>query len=105
MLLIFIIPVIVILPFKLVALWLIAHGRIVLGVATFIAAKFAGVGVFAFLFDICRDKLLTMNWLRRIYDFVMSLRNWAHRLIDPYKAQFRELMASMRARLRAALGR
>ena len=101
---IFIIPVIVILPFKLAALYLIAHGRFVLGAATFIAAKFAGVGVTAFLFDICRDKLLTMGWLRWLHDHVMSWLAWAHRVVAPYKAQLRGLMAEARAAMRRRLG-
>ena len=101
---IFIIPVIVILPFKLAALYLIAHGRFVLGAATFIAAKFAGVGVTAFLFDICRDKLLTMGWLRWLHDHVMSWLAWAHRVVAPYKAQLRALMAEARAAMRRRLG-
>ena len=103
-LLIFIIPVIVIEPFKLAAFYFIGHGRVFLGVMTFIAAKFVGVGLVAFLFDLCRDKLLTIGWVRWVYDRAMLVHAWAHRLVTPYKLQLAELAASTRERLWRAFG-
>ncbi|MBV9633937.1 MAG: hypothetical protein JOZ40_04855, partial [Methylobacteriaceae bacterium] len=55
-------PVAIIIPFKLAAIWLITHGRVISGIAAFITAKFAGLGLTAFLFEICRDKLREMPW-------------------------------------------
>lgn len=102
---IFILPMIVILPFKIAALWLIGHGSFLLGGCAFAGAKLAGVGVAAFLFDLTRGKLLSMRWFERLYLRVMGWRAWAHALIDPYKAKIREAVAPFRARIRAGLAR
>lgn len=102
---IFILPMIVILPFKIAALWLIGHGRFLLGGCAFAGAKLAGVGVAAFLFDLTRDKLLSMPWFARLYLRVMRWRAWAHALIDPFKAKIRDAVAPFRARIRAGLAR
>lgn len=100
-LLLFIVPVLVILPFKLAALWLIGHGRIVSGAAVFIAAKFAGVGAAAFIFDVARDKLLSMAWFARLYHWIVAWRDWAHALLAPYKARIHAFLAPLKARLAA----
>ena len=49
---VFVIPALVLFPFKLLGLWLLGTGHPLLGVATFFAAKTAGVGCAAFLFEI-----------------------------------------------------
>ena len=94
-LILFAIPGLVVLPFKIGGLWLIANGHVLLGGGVFIAAKVAGVGVAAFLFELTREKLMTMKWFARLYVKVMAWRDWAHRLVDPYtkdiKAQVRAL--------------
>ncbi len=96
-LLLFIIPAIAILPFKIGGLWLIAHGHFLAGGGVFLSAKVAGVGIAAFLFELTREKLMSMSWLARTYGTVMRWRDWAHRLVDPYmstiKAQARTLKA------------
>lgn len=82
----FVIPGLLVLPFKLGGLWLIAHGHIFWGGFVFLMAKFATVGVAAFLFELTRDKLMTLSWFARLYVIVMCWRDWAHRLVDPYLA-------------------
>jgi hypothetical protein len=98
-LVVFIIPVILILPFKLVGLWLIAREHIVLGAATFLMAKFVGLGVTAFLFDVTRDKLLSMAWFARFYRWVIAVRDWAHAQTAPIKARIHAIAEYMRERI------
>ena len=100
-LLLFIIPVLIILPFKLAGLWLMGHGRVVSGVAVFVAAKFAGVGAAAFIFDVARDKLLGMAWFAQLYCWIVAWRDWAHALLAPYKARIHAFLAPLKARLAA----
>jgi hypothetical protein len=100
---IFILPVIVLLPFKLAALWLLAHGSFLLGGGAFMLAKLASVGLAAFIFDLTRDKLLSMPWFLRLYRRVLAWRDWAHAIVDPYKAHIRETIAPLRAEIRARL--
>lgn len=96
----FVIPALTIFPFKILALWLIAHGHVIYGGLTFFAAKTVGVGVTAVLFDLCREQLLSIGWFAAGYRRVMLVRAWAHELIAPLRAR----VARLRARLSAMMG-
>src|SRR5580700_3034624 len=91
-LVVFIVPVIPLFPLKLVGIWLLAHEYWTSAVFTILFAKFLGVGVTAFVFDVTRPKLLEMAWFERLYDFVMELRTKAKALVDPVKARIVELL-------------
>ena len=56
-----------------------------------ILAKLLGLGVTAFIFDVTRDKLLQMAWFRRLYEWVMWLRGWAHEITEPVRERVRQL--------------
>ena len=91
-LIVFIVPVIPLFPLKLVGLWLLTHEYWISAVLTIIFAKFLGVGVAAFIFDVTRDKLLEMDWFETLYDFVIELRAKANALVDPIKQRIKEVM-------------
>ena len=78
-LIVFIVPVIPLFPLKLVGFWLLAHEYWLSAILTILFAKFLGVGVAAFIFDVTRDKLLEMDWFEKLYEFVMELRAKAQR--------------------------
>ena len=84
-LIVFIVPVLPLFPLKLVGLWLLAHEYWASAVFTLLFAKFVGVGVTAFLFDVTREKLLEMGWFEKLYEFTMELRAKAKALVDPLK--------------------
>jgi hypothetical protein len=84
-LIVFIVPVIPLFPLKLVGLWLLAHEYWISAILTILFAKFLGVGVAAFIFDVTRPKLLEMAWFEKLYEFVMGLRAKATALVDPIK--------------------
>ena len=88
-LIVFIVPVIPLFPLKLVGLWLLTHEYWMSAVATIIFAKFLGVGVAAFVFDVTKDKLLEMDWFETLYEFVLALRAKATALVDPIKSRIR----------------
>ena len=77
-LIVFIVPVIPLFPLKLVGFWLLAHEYWISAILTIIFAKFLGVGVAAFIFDVTRPKLLEMAWFEKLYEFVLALRAKAH---------------------------
>src|ERR1700731_4072046 len=54
-LIVFIVPVIPLFPLKMVGLWLLTHEHWMSAVLTIIFAKFLGVGVAAFVFDVTRE--------------------------------------------------
>ena len=96
----FVIPAAAILPFKFLGVYLIARGHLVYGGLTFFAAKTVGLGLTALLFDLCRDKLLSIGWFAELYRRVMAVRTWAHELTAPVRAR----VAALRAKVRAWLG-
>jgi hypothetical protein len=91
-LVVFIVPVIPLFPLKLVGLWLLAHDYWTSALATILFAKFLGVGVTAFVFDVTRSKLLEMAWFETLYRFVLSLREKAAALVNPIKLRLLDIM-------------
>src|SRR6201747_1682155 len=91
-LIVFIVPVIPLFPLKLVGLWLLAHEYWMSAIATIVFAKFLGVGVAAFVFDVTRDKLLEMDWFEALYEFVIALRAKAMALVDPIKQRIMSML-------------
>jgi hypothetical protein len=93
-LIVFAVPVILLFPLKLIGLWLLGHGYWVSATLTIIFAKFLGVGVTAFIFDVTRDKLLQMPWFERLYQFVLMVRAKASALVEPIKQRIKEIITS-----------
>jgi hypothetical protein len=91
-LIVFFVPVIPLFPLKLVGLWLLTHEYWLSAVGTIIFAKFLGVGVTAFIFDVTREKLLEMPWFERLYEFIMGLRAKAGVLVEPTKRKILEIL-------------
>src|SRR6201996_2023868 len=91
-LIVFAVPVIPLFPLKLVGLWLLTHEYWTSAIFTILFAKFAGVGITAFIFDVTRPKLLEMAWFERIYEFILGLRAKANALVDPIKARIKEML-------------
>ena len=91
-LIVFAVPVIPLFPLKLVGLWLLAHEYWLSAAFIILFAKFVGVGVTAFIFDVTREKLLEMRWFEATYDFIMTLRAKAAALVNPIKQRIRDIL-------------
>jgi hypothetical protein len=87
--LVFLIPVILLLPIKFVGLWMLARGYWLGALATLGAAKVVSMGVTAFIFDLTRPKLLQLPWFASLYQWVLKWLARAHALIDPVKTEVR----------------
>jgi len=88
-LIVFIVPVLLLLPFKFLGLWMLAHGHWLDALGLLALAKVVSLGVTAFIFDLTRPKLLQLSWFRSVYDRVMVWLVWAHALIDPIKRRLK----------------
>lgn len=97
-LVVFAVPAGLLVPVKLGAVWLFAHDHWFVGAATLLAAKVLGLGISAFLFDLCRDKLLTMPWFAWLYRTVLAVRDWAHRQTEPFRRRLRAAVERVRRR-------
>lgn len=86
---VFAVPALSVLPVKILALEMIAHGHFFWGLIVILAAKTLALGVTAFLFDPCRDKLMLFAWFVRFYEFLLRVRQWAHARVEPIHRRLR----------------
>lgn len=71
---IFILPTIVLLPVKIMALVAIAGGHVAVGLAVFVAARVGGAAVVARLYTLTRPSLLTLAWFARAHHRFMEVK-------------------------------
>lgn len=64
---VFALPALLLLPVKLLALGLIAHGKRLLGVSVIVIAKLVGTAVVARLFTLTRPALMQLAWFAALY--------------------------------------
>jgi hypothetical protein len=92
-LIVFIVPIIPLFPLKLVGLWLLANEYWISAILVLVFAKFFGLGVTAFIFDVTRPKLLQMPWFEKLYGWVIALREKARAIVEPIKLRIRQAMS------------
>ena len=80
---VFIVPSALLLPLKLLALYLIAARYKLAAGALFIGAKVFGTAIVARLFQLTQDQLMQIGWFKRGYDVVMP---WKQALLDWVRA-------------------
>jgi hypothetical protein len=91
-LVVFVVPVVLLFPFKLLGLWFLAHKQWFAATMVLVLSKLVGVAVTAFVFEVTRPKLLQMAWFRWLYEHVLLWLEWAHGLVDPIKQRIRRMM-------------
>lgn len=89
----FIIPALVLLPLKFLALWLLAKGFVISGVSTILLAKLAGLGVTSFLFALCKPTLLEIRWVYWLYHKCLYWRDKAYQLVKPYTRYIKRVIS------------
>jgi hypothetical protein len=90
-LVVFVVPVLILVPFKFLGVWLLAAGRWLDALVVLALAKVVGVGITAFIFDVTQPKLMQLAWFRALYQRVMVWLAWAHDLIDPIKRRLQTM--------------
>jgi hypothetical protein len=75
-------PSVLLVPLKLLALYLVAHGFKAIAIGLFISAKVIGTAVVARLFMLTKDALMQIAWFRSGHDRLMPLKDalvaWVH---------------------------
>jgi hypothetical protein len=113
-LVLFLVPFVVLEPFKLWALWLLGTGRFASGAIMLAVSHLASIVLVERLFHATRDKLLTIPWFARIHGLVVTLYDWslgrlrataAWRLAAATLHRLRETLRLVLAPLRIAIGR
>ena len=111
---VFALPSALLLPLKLLALYLIAQGHTGIAAVLFVGAKVVGTAIVARIYMLTERALMQIAWFKRGYDFLMPLKNalvaWARasavwkygRLI---KAQVKRALAPVIVTVRRELTR
>lgn len=100
-LLLFVVPILVIYPFKVVALIALARGDLALGGAAFVAAKLAATAVFAWLYELTEPAILHFGWVRVAKVRFLAVRAYLHAWLNarPSYRRARGLIREHSARL------
>jgi hypothetical protein len=98
----FVLPGLLLLPVKLLAVVAIAHGHAVSGIVTIIVAKLGGAAVVARIYALTLPTLLAVGWFARCHGWFMRLKNhWVGRLrASQAFLQAGRLLRTMQRRLR-----
>jgi len=101
-LLLFVIPLAIIEPFKIYALYLIGQGRFVAAAMTFVVAKVVGLGLAERLFAIGRDKLLSIPWFAWCHGTILAIRDRVHGWLEQQRIWRQAVEAARAVRRRLA---
>lgn len=82
-LLVFTLPSALLFPLKLLSLWLIADGRLLLASLLFAGAKIAGTALLARIYQLTEPKLMQLAWFARLHGIVIP---WKDALVARVKA-------------------
>ncbi len=100
-LLVFTLPSALLFPLKLLSLWLIADGRLLLASLLFAGAKVAGTALLARIYQLTEPKLMQLAWFARLHGIVIP---WKDALVTRVKATpVWRAAADLKSRARLAL--
>lgn len=110
---VFFLPMTALFPVKVLAVYWLARGYWLASLILIALAKVLGTAIEARLFMIYRPQLMTIEWFRRLHDFVIATRDWlyesvrqlplyiaARRFLDSVKQSAKNLVAKLKARRR-----
>lgn len=104
----FVLPVLVLYPFKVLALIALANGDVVLGGAAFVAAKLVATAVFARLYELTEPALAHYAWVRVGRTKFLAARAYLHAWLNDQpvyrraRSRIRTQSARLACRYRAA---
>lgn len=101
----FLVPIIILEPLKLIAVWLMATGHFFLGAVSYIVLQFLCVGLIGVVFDLTRERLLKIGWFAWAHEKVTAFHAFAHRLIAPYKKAALDELRALRRWAQSQVGR
>jgi len=77
-------PVLLILPVKFLAVWIMSTGRIWSGLGVLVSAKLAGTALVARVYTLCEPALSCLPWFVRLRARFLNAKDWAHRRLDSW---------------------
>ena len=100
-----IMPIVLLFPFKIAGLWMIATGHVVTGCLIMLTAKVASTAVIARIFFACRPQLMRMPWFASLYRSTCLLRDRVHHWLQEQPAWRDALSFVRRTKTRLLLWR
>ncbi len=88
---VFVIPIVVMLPLKFLEVYFLATRNWIGAISVIGLVKLLGLGLTAFIFEVTREKLLEMGWFRRMYEWFLWVRDWAHAQTDPIRQRLHQM--------------
>ena len=102
-LLAFAIPVLALIPIKLLALYLMGNGFLALGVGLVIAAKITGTALAARLFQLTEPALMRLHWFARVY---VPWKVWKDHMLEQVRnSELWQRIKALKVRCKAAATR
>jgi hypothetical protein len=101
------IPILIVTPINLAALWLLLHGLLLQGVLLEVFAKLLGTLLVARVFTLTKPQLLTFSAIALVYNTITTWLRWAHAKIADtaiYRLS-RKVKAQVKAKVKAWLSR
>ena len=102
--LLFGVPVLVMESGSAVAVLMIAFGHVWLGTVLYGALKLVGVSLIAVIYDLTREKLMSLSWFVWLNGKFEAFHAWAHGLLAPYRAAALNQLRKLSRRALAAWG-
>ncbi|MDR3369351.1 hypothetical protein [Rhodoferax sp.] len=105
---IFLLPTLLLVPVKLLALWLLGQGKVLTGTLVILTAKLVGTAIVARLFNLTKATLLQLPWFAQLYTrwtawkeaLLARVRaSWPWRLGRAMQHRLRHRWQRLRARL------
>jgi len=78
-----------------------ATGHVLAGSLGYVVVKIFGFGLVVPIFDLTREKLMTLRWFAYLYEKLLFFHHFALGLIAPYRAAAKKLAGELFARARA----
>lgn len=78
---VFAVPAVLLVPVKVLAFYLVAHGQATLGLLTVVLAKVVGTAMVARIFTLTRPKLLSIKWFAILHDRVVAFKTHIYAII------------------------
>ncbi len=91
-LLVFLIPLALSEVIKVISFVAFARGQILAGVLIYLLAEVVRFGLAAYVWAVCRDKLLSIDWVARLHAWLLRMNDWAQRQIAPVRAWIRQAL-------------
>lgn len=99
------IPIIIVTPINIAAIWLLIHGLLIEGILLEIFAKLLGTLLIARVFTLIKPQLLTFKVIAAVYHTITGWLKWAHaKIVDTAIYRYsKQLKIQVKARIKAFL--